>query len=362
MRADALSSWLHELTDWQVDVRCPLEQSHGVYRFGVELYNQLQRRAPVLHHAYFNFLELAGLHRHERAILGAEKFRGVLQSFRPDLIVSTHAHLNHGFFEISRRCLAPHRVRCVIYCGELGGGYGFSRHWVNPRADLFIAAVPETRAAAIQHGMPPARARVGGFLLRTSFYDEPSPDRVRAFVEQELKLDSNEPILLLATGARGANNHYRLLRSLERRGKPAQVVALCGGNSGVIQQLRAWGSNVSGVELRALAYREDMPLLLRAATAVVARPGTGTSSEAIQTGCPLLMNGLGGVMPQERITVRYVLEHGLGRLIRRPADLAELLDDWERSPADYTTLRASIQAARPSIDPRTIVGHLAEQV
>ena len=77
---------------------------------------------------------------------------------------------NHGYFEAARAFLGRDRVRCVTYCGELAGGYGFSRNWVNPEADLFIGPVAETCEAAIALGMPKEKTKVGGFLLRPEFY------------------------------------------------------------------------------------------------------------------------------------------------------------------------------------------------
>lgn len=176
MRAASFRRWAERLTDWDVEILQALEDTHPVYRFGVDLYNWIQRTWPVLHHVYYNYLELVGTVKTGDRILGAEGFRQKVRALAPDLVVSTMDHLNHGFFDLARRERGD-AVRCVTYCGELFGGYGFSRHWVNPEADLFIAAVSEIEAAARHLGMPAERVTTGGFLLHPDFWEAPPSRR-----------------------------------------------------------------------------------------------------------------------------------------------------------------------------------------
>ena len=115
----------------------PLENSFWGYKAGCQLYNIIQKKLPLLHHTYFHFLEFASLHRHPSFIVGAQKFIRKYKSFSPDIIVSTHAHLNHGFFQLTK-IPNVHSSKFAVFCGELADGQGFSRHWINPQNDLFI--------------------------------------------------------------------------------------------------------------------------------------------------------------------------------------------------------------------------------
>ena len=74
-----------------------------------------------------------------------------------------HAHLNHGYFELSRlRNLKP---RFAVFCGELADGYGFSKHWVNPQNDLFVSPFVEGCVAAQRRGMASEKTLASGPLL-----------------------------------------------------------------------------------------------------------------------------------------------------------------------------------------------------
>ena len=207
------------------------------------LYNRIQRHIPWAHHVYFNFLEVAGLHTSRRRLLGVNRFRAILDHVRPQVILSTHGSLNHGFFELAREHLGAENVRCVTYCGELFGRYGFRRHWVNPQADLFIGAVPETCAMARSLGMPAERTQVGGFLLNPSFYRKALSATERATLLQGMGLDPEKFTLLLSTGEHGAHNHLALLEAIHARQprKDLQIIALCGRDSRSLEAVRAWG-------------------------------------------------------------------------------------------------------------------------
>lgn len=355
MRARAFGAWAmrEELRGLELEVEThqALEQTSRLYHFGVGLYNWIQRHHPNLHHVYFNVLEVMGPCRSKRYLRNAPLFRGLLETVEPEVVVSVHPSLNHAFFEVAQETLGAGRVRCVTYCGELHGGYGFSRHWVNPEANLFVGAVEETCEAARALGMPTGRTWTGGFMLDPSFYAPPMGEREKAAFVRDLGLEPEEPVLMLSTGGRGANNHAAFLRVLEGLPRPPQVLAVCGRSSRTRVEVKRWAGRSRTLRVRALGLRTDMARLMSVSWAVVARGGTGTTSETIMAGVPLIVNGLGGVMPQERITVRYCARHGFGPVVRSPGDLRKVVRRWQESPAVYEAVRAGVAAARPKHDP-----------
>jgi processive 1,2-diacylglycerol beta-glucosyltransferase len=344
MRARAVAAWARRAPELGLEVRIqrPLEASHGLYRFGVGLYNWIQRTAPALHHLYFNWLELFPLTRRGRP-LGARRFAAVLEQLRPDVLLSVHDSLNHAFFRLAREVLP--NVRCVTYCGELHGGYGFSRHWVNPAAELFIGAVPETCEAAVRLGMPRERTMVGGFLLRPAFYEAAGAPAS----------DPKEFLLLLCASSRGANNHIGFLEALRRQRLQIPVAVLCGKSAAARQRVETWAERNPELRVRVFGHNADVAALMRAASAVVARPGTGTTSEAIVSGCPLLLNCIGGTMPQERITIRFCRNHGLAQTLERAQQLPGLLRAWIERPELAGQIRERMRAVRPAGDPLGIL-------
>jgi len=247
----------------------------------------------------------------------------------------------------------------------LHGGYGFSRHWVNPAADLFIGAVEESCAEARRLKMPAERAWLGGFLLDPAFWSPPDAAADGKFVREELKLEPGHFTLLLSTGANSAQNHRALLEALLAGGAlpaPVQVVALCGHDERTRAEMQTWAQQHPELPLRALPRVSNLAQLMRVTSVVVARPGTGTTSEAILSGVPILFNTLGGIMPQEMITVKFCREHGFGRVLKQPADLAAAVRNWLADPKSLAVERSRVLAARPSRSPSDILQRLRQLV
>ena len=350
MRARAFAEWAQAEPALGITVEShrPLEESHRLYAFGVELYNRIQRTAPLLHHVYFNFLEAASVIR-AKTPLGAGRFRAVLERVRPDVVLSVHDSLNHTFFDYTRAVLGRDRVRCATYCDELHGGYGFSRHWVNPAADLFIGVVPETCAAAVRWGMAPEKTFVGGFMTRRFFHEPAGPE----------PCDPQEFVLLLMASGWGAQNHIRFLEAMKRQRVEAKIVALCGASAQATQAVTAWAAANPSLSVQVSPHDANIGRLMRSVSAVVARPGAGVCSEAIVSRCPLLINCLGGLMPQELINVKFCRKHDIAETVRRPDDLARLVTAWKANPALPAGIRERMNAVCPRTGPREILQRIA---
>jgi processive 1,2-diacylglycerol beta-glucosyltransferase len=287
--------------DAEVKIERPLEQGSSLYGFGTWLYNAIQKSCPSLHKLYFPFLEKAGLHRNSSAILGSRRFIRSVSEFAPDIVLSVHAHLNHAYRDLARQAMPDRPPAFVIYCGELADGVGFSRHWVNPEADLFAGPLEETCEAARCRGMPGKKVFRAGFLLRPPFFQSLPVDEEANFIRKKWNLDPSLPLLVLGTGANGVNRHLKAVAPYWSLGKPGQVVALCGSNERTRRSLENLPDSL-GFELRALPTieAEEMAPLLRSANLLFARPGAGTTSEAIVCGTPMLFDVSGGIMPQEQ--------------------------------------------------------------
>ncbi len=306
-RAHALKAWtLHHHPKAQVLVHKTLEKTHPLYAFGVAFYNRIQKYAPILHHLYFHALETLSLHKKASAILGRTRFLNVVENFQPHIVVSVHAHTNHGYFDLIRSSKITPSPLCVTYCGELTGGYGFSRLWVNPQADLFIGATPETCQTAIKLGMPKHKTFHGGFLLHPQFFDNHHHSRPSYL--QSLKLIPDRFTLLITASGNGAEQHIKILKALRSYTRPLQLIFLCGKKQKQIAHLNALST--PDRKILALPYSNEMPQLLQSVDAVITRPGSATTSEAILMRCPIIHHTLGGMMPQESLNVRYCLEHG----------------------------------------------------
>lgn len=340
MRAYALQDWWNNKGGVsQVDH--PLENTFWGYKAGCQFYNFIQKKIPWFHKVYFNFLEYASIHRFPETIIGAKKFSQRVSAFRPDVIVSTHAHLNHGYFDLSRKS-SQKPPGFVVYCGELADGNGFSRHWVNPDNDLFVAPFEEGCTAAEKRGMPDKKILKGGPLLRRDFYRQ-YPTSFREEVLNRFGLKPNKPIYLLGTGANGVNHHSAIINALNKARIDCQIIALCGRNKKTFEQVKniSWNSYNRVVVLPNLDASTMVDLLM-VATWMLARPGAGLTTEAAVTGCPLIFDLSGGCMPQESNNLNF-FKNRIGKLLTSSSasQLIELIKNEKDVPRLHLPLEDS---------------------
>lgn len=193
-------------------------------------------------------------------------------------------------------------------------------------------------------------------MLNPGFWsDTLSEDAQAAWIEEKLGLTPGRFILVLATGANSANNHLVLLEALARKQVYPQVVALCGRNEEARKAVESWARAHPDMPVKPLPYFTEMFNLLQCASAVVARPGTGTTSESILAGCPIIFNGLGGIMPQEWITVKFMRAHGVDQVMSKPAQLPDLVEPLIKDRRKLVDLAAKMVLLRPRQHPLDIL-------
>ena len=303
MRANALRDWFEGQGN-EVLISHPLETTFQPYAFGSNFYNFIQKKLPAFHNIYFYFLEFANLHRNPTFIFGAKKWLLEISDFAPDIVFSVHAHLNHGYYLLLKQQLGS-SFKFMTYCGEMSDSSGFSRHWVNPNIDSFLGPFKETCEAAIKRGMPDSKVHEVGPLLRKAFYKKQNQSDRKKILEK-LSISPDLPLYLLGTGANGANQHIPVLNALNNGDSKFQVVALCGNNNKVFNEI----NNLKGLlnfKVFPLPTIDDVEMvsLLKSAEFLFARPGAGTTTEAVVCGTPMLFDISGGIMPQERNNLNF---------------------------------------------------------
>ncbi len=356
-RAAAFRDWAERLYGADVEVRIDhtLERSSVFGAGGVAVYNLIQRKAPWSHHGYYNVGEAFGALQGEDVRLGRRYYDALLREYQPDVIMSVHSMLNRGYLARARRILEK-PVFCATYCGEFSGGYGFSRNWVTPEVDVFFGRTQETLEAARQLGLPEHKLACLGHLLKPVFYEPRMSATQRAeYLRDAVGLKPGRFTLLLGTGGAAAQNHRIVLNELLPVAERLQVIAVCGHSQSCCEGLGEWRERHPELPLAVLPYTFEMHRLMQVASAVVTRPGTTTCAEALQLGCPVLFNRIGGTMPQELCTLRWFEARGLAPSIRSPADVPIALQPWLDDYLEYGRYLAQFRCARTEDHPERLV-------
>lgn len=341
-RAQAFAEWCFVRYRYGVDVRIEqmLEKSSVVNRSGVNLYNWIQLRLPGLHKVFYAIVELLSFLNQRTVTLGRAFYREVLLEYRPHLILSVHDCLNRGYFPYARELLGEDQVKCVTYCGEFSGGWGYSRNWIEPSVDLYISRTVTAREYALKLGIPRERAKVRGHLMRPRASEQLfTPELIADYRQKRLSLHPDRFTVFLATGGNGANNHFAMLPALLRHSDKLQVIVICGRNKQTYNELVHWRSQHPELSLYIEGYTEVMHELMQASDFIVTRGGTTSCAKALHFKCPIIFNAFGGIMPQESLTWKF-FRNGAGTpKIESESDFTEIVDEWMSNPAAYEAYR-----------------------
>ena len=350
--AAAFADWATYLYGSQIEIKIEhlLENSSPTLAKAVDFYNYIQRNAPWFHHIYYNIIELQELINPGTVSLGRDYYIQLLKDFQPQVILSVHDALNKGYFELAKQVLGSD-TRCVIYCPEIQGGYGFSRNWINKAADLFWAPTEETVQTAINFGMKPEKVKNLGVIFPRNFYYPflSATEKINILVN-ELGLNIEKFTLLLSTGGAGAQNHIAFLNNLISLKNDLQVIALCGSNENVINKIKRWNKQNPDFNVAALPFTNKMHQIMQISDAIIARAGR-TPCEALHLGCPIVINGLGGIMPQELLAVKYLKKRNISTIIYHPSQLLPILKQWMLKPETHLETRNKLLSYRQDAKP-----------
>ena len=360
-RAEAFAEWCFELYRHDVDVRIEqmLEKSSVVNRAGVNFYNRIQTSAPWVHKGFYAIVEILSLLNTRSVTFGRRYYVKVLRKYRPHLVLSVHDCLNRGYFQLARRELGAGRVRCATYCGEFSGGWGYSRNWIEPSADLYFSRTATAQDHALAHGIPAERARVHGYLMPPRMHREIiEPGNVASFRERVLGLDPNLFTIFLATGGNGANNHFDLLPTLLARADRCQAIVICGRNKDAYNDLVHWRATHPEFRCHLEGYSADVHLLMQASDVIVTRGGTTTCAKALHFKCPIVFNAFGGIMPQEELTWKYLRNGAASHKIENARDFEVLISRWLGDRAAFVRMRENFLSLRSEEDPTVLIDEI----
>lgn len=362
-RAEAFAEWCFQLYRHAVDVRIEqmLEKSSVVNRTGVNLYNWIQKRLPILHAGYYAIIELLSLLNRNNVRFGRAYYVKVLTEYRPHLVFSVHDCLNRGYFQLARKILGDDKVRCATYCGEFSGGWGYSINWIEPTVDLYISRTPTARDFAVKKGIAPDRAIVRGhMMLPRSHIEVLSPENRAKHRIEKLGLRRDLFTVFLATGGNGANNHLELLPVLLRHAERCQAIVICGRNKDIFHELLHWRSEHPELNLYIEGYSDDVHLLMQCSDAIVTRGGTTTCAKALHFKCPIVFNAFGGIMPQESLTWKFFRNGAHSKKVESAGDFGRIIDGWMADTSTYDAYRKLFLDLRYEEDPTVVIDELVD--
>ena len=285
------------------------------------LYGPVTRRVPWIWGAAYhatNWQPSVRLIQHGIGRGLRRKLRRALEP-PPALVASFHPLLNHVAVEVM-----PAGVPRVTVITDW---IDFHQAWTDLKADLIICPSEAAYDLCLRRGISSSRLLRAGLPIHPRFQDAIKRFTDKASMRLRLKLRPHAPTVLLAGGGDGTEPLRKYAAALARSPLDIQVLAVCGRNARLAEQIRR--DNHAGVHV--FGFVDNMPELLLASDLLATRAGPGMIAEGLACGCPLLLTGY--LPGQEEGNVKAVLASGLGNFVPRPAQLVETVEHWFARPA-----------------------------
>jgi 1,2-diacylglycerol 3-beta-galactosyltransferase len=337
--AEAVAAALHQRhpAAFQIDCFDPMADQRVIAGRLTALYGPITRRAPFLWAAAYHATNLRPTVRLVQHAIGRglrRKLRSALEP-RPALVVSFHPLLNHVAADVM-----PYGVPRVTVITDW---VNFHQAWTDLKADCIICPSQAAYDLCRKRGVPADRLLLAGLPIHPRFVDAIKHFSDKPSMRLRLKLRPHAPTVLLAGGGDGTEPLRKYAAALARSPLDIQVLAVCGRNQRLADQIRR--DNHVGVHV--FGFVDNMPELMLASDLLVTRAGPGMIAEGLASGCPLLLTGY--LPGQEEGNVQEVVRRGLGRFVPRPTDLVEEITGWfAKSPSDRL---ADTNRARAAADP-----------
>jgi UDP-N-acetylglucosamine:LPS N-acetylglucosamine transferase len=168
-------------------------------------------------------------------------------------------------------------------------------------------------------------------ILRPRFYDAVNVDRGAERIK--LGLDPAKPTGLVLFGGQGSSVMLDIARELE----DTQLIMICGKNAELAEKLRALPTRAPHfIE----GFTQEIPYYMHLSDFFIGKPGPGSISEAVAMKLPVIVERNAWTLPQERYNADWVLEKGVGVVLKNFKGIREATNKMIASLDQY---RAAVE-------------------
>lgn len=262
--------------------------------------------------------------------------REAWKRLKPDLVISVIPHLNRALFEsLHAECPQTKFVTLLTDIADYP-----PRFWLEPQPQYYICGSETAYQQAKSIATNAIKIwKTSGMVIHPRFYDETlGPEQVVRDSRQELGLHPDLPTGLVLFGGYGSKLMLKIARQLAASRTRTQLILICGRNQRLAQKLRS-------LELpfpcHVEEFTEKLPHFMRLADFFIGKPGSGSLSEALSRGLPVVLKSGAATMVHERYNIGWIKEKGIGLEFRKVRELPSVLDRL-LEPACYQETRRRV--------------------
>ncbi len=263
----------------------------------------------------------------------------LLRESGADVVVACHWGAAH-VFNAARKDAGLDLPLYYVY-GEVAGIVP----QIRSGADTYFYMTEEAREALLGIGVRGGQLVEIGFVLQPGLEQE-LPDAATS--RKELGLAADRFTVLVAFGGEGIGNAYPFLDFYYAHGgsNGAQVLVLTGKNKRFYDELSRRYPQASGrPRIVPAGYIPDIRTAYAAASVLAGKCGASFAMEAVRYRRPLFVIGLGA--PNEAHNRDYIVNHGYGFYVPKPAEFARRIDRFVSDEGAYLSALKAFTSTPP---------------
>lgn len=230
-----------------------------------------------------------------------------LDSYQPDLVMSTHWACSH-LFSLAR---GTRKTPLFYIYGELGATYGV----INCGADVYFTLTPRIEEGLRHIGVASEKMHRVPMVVHPHLLANGAP---REYFKKRMGIPPNDLMVILSLGGEGIGHSMRFVDEFIRGAEGATLVVLTGRNDALLKEI---SRRFSSPKVVPMGYQEDISGIVAAADALAGKCGTGYAMMAMKKGIPLIVTHIGA--PNEYENMRYIVDNGYGWFCPRPRQFVE---------------------------------------
>ena len=262
--------------------------------------------------------------------INSKKLREFLIRENFDIIISTH------FF-------APYVISRLKDQGKISArlinmvtDYRLHLFWIEKNVDKYIVAAESTKQDFLKRGIDKDKIIVLGIPVRKQFANISS----QADARSTLGLAEDKFTILIMRGGLGVGPIKDILLYLQRLDIDFQVIAVCGHNDMLKQELKLVAEN-SVKSIKIIGFSHNVAVLMAASDIMISKAGGITVSESLSVGLPII--SINPIPGQETGNADFLIKNKIGFMAKDLNEINIIIDKFYRLPDERDKLKNNIK-------------------
>ena len=306
-------------------------------------YIEIVNKAPELYGWFYGHFDKPWQNERRRMALdklNTRPFVKMLEEYQPDVAVCTH------FLPAEIISWLKEKHRIITRQAIVVTDFDLHAFWLCHHYEHYFVALEETKAHLEELGVPAGKITVSGIPIDPVFTR--IKDKTKMRLQHNLMPDL--PTILVSAGGFGVGPVEKLVQSLLKMRKNAQVVVICGKNEELKKSVARFIHTTPEdlpVHIFSIGYTTEMDEYMSAADIILGKTGGLTTSEALAKGLAFVI--VDPIPGQEQRNAFHLLEEGAAIQCNNWPVLAYKIDKLLDNRKRLTSLEGnSLRLSRPA--------------